>query len=125
MQERERARLASLDLPIVRLPALPEGMDAGGLTELATELLAWRDDLTHFFQFNENSIPQARLAEAQQKQQMGQRSEFRQFEHDARKFMNTDWQAEEQEFLEQLQTLKAQAKQRQKALKALDDLAAR
>lgn len=93
--------------------------------ELATELLAWRDDLTHFFQFNENSIPQARLAEAQQKQQMGQRSEFRQFEHDARKFMNTDWQAEEQEFLEQLQTLKAQAKQRQKALKALDDLAAR
>lgn len=93
--------------------------------ELATELLAWRDDLVNFFQFDEQSIPRARLAEAQQKQQMGQRSEFRQFEHDARKFINTDWQAEEHEFLEQLQTLKAQAKQRQRALKALDDLAAK
>ncbi len=38
LQERERARLDDLDLPLVRLPALPEGTDAGGLRTLATLL---------------------------------------------------------------------------------------
>lgn len=93
--------------------------------ELASELLTWRDDLTHFFQFDEASIPQARLSEARQKQQMGQRAEFRQFEQDARRFLNTDWHSQEQEFLGQLTDLKAQAKQRQKVLKTLDELAAK
>ncbi|MBO1766146.1 ArsA-related P-loop ATPase [Allobranchiibius sp. GilTou38] len=38
LEERERARLTSLDLPIVRLPALLDGMDAGGLRQLAADL---------------------------------------------------------------------------------------
>ncbi|MEO8850413.1 MAG: ArsA-related P-loop ATPase [Allobranchiibius sp.] len=38
LQERERERLATLDLPVISLPALHEAMDAGGLAELATEL---------------------------------------------------------------------------------------
>lgn len=93
--------------------------------QLAKQLTEWRDDLVQFFQFSENSIPPGRLAEARQKQQMHQRSDFRQFEQDARRFMNTDWQAQEHEFLEEMQNLKAQAKQHQQALKALDGLAAK
>lgn len=89
---------------------------------LAAALTDWRGSLSQFFQFNPDQIPPAERATAQRREQEQAATEWRRFEQDMRRFVATDWAAHEQELLEQLREVKAQARQHQKALKQLEAL---
>ncbi|MDO4246714.1 MAG: helix-hairpin-helix domain-containing protein [Deinococcus sp.] len=85
----------------------------------ARELMAWRQGLQDFFQFDPAQIPRGEINELQRHGEQQARAELQEFEEAVRAFSKTRWDRNEAEISRELGIVQRQIEQHRRALKKL------